>query len=297
MARHQWADVRFIYAIREDRPKGLIKIGSAANVPQRLHELQRQCARPLKLVGVRRWIGSHTRLAEASIHHALSDHRAKPHIIARRGLCGVREWFHPHEDVLDFISDWPPDVEGALEGEPYSLGKGVSAFKLGLPLEAYAADGPLVGFPSYTASDFAKHGMSENQAALAAADHAELLRFDLLNGFGAMVEPWVHAPFGLAMMLRDRYSVPLNVAMWLADFLAQLVRNRGRYLRYEAVGITTLRWETHSCGRGEGSSNFGHYAAKGSRFELAKGMLIGNTHLLPGTALGCSCHAFIENDE
>lgn len=118
VARIPWADERFIYAIREDRKGGLIKIGTATNVPRRMREIQKMCARPLKLAGVELWVGDHARFQEAMIHHVLSAHRAKPHIIMKRGLHGRREWFHPRDEVLAFIANWPVDIEQARTCEP-----------------------------------------------------------------------------------------------------------------------------------------------------------------------------------
>ena len=118
VARRAWADERFIYAIREDRKTGLIKIGTATDVPQRMRDIQKLCAHPLKLVGVELWVGDHARFQEAMIHHVLSAHRAKPHIILKRGLHGRREWFHPRDEVLAFIANWPVDVEQARTYEP-----------------------------------------------------------------------------------------------------------------------------------------------------------------------------------
>lgn len=112
-----WAEVRFVYAIREDRPKGLLKIGSATDVPKRLKALQRETERPLVLHGVEAWVGSHARMAEAFIHHDLRLHRAPFHIVERRGLKGGREWFYPKPEVLEYVADWSPDCEDALTFE------------------------------------------------------------------------------------------------------------------------------------------------------------------------------------
>jgi hypothetical protein len=219
------------------------------------------------------------------LHHALKEHRAKPHIIAKRGLCGVREWFHPHANVVAFIKDWPKDIEDALAFEPLSLGKEFTVSRMRLKLSDYFANGSLVGFPTYSAREFAEFfGVSEAQGHLIAADHAALLDFDFTGGIGVLVAENPYA-FLLAMEMRERYGLSWETTLPIGEFFIRLVDQRREFVRLLAAGVETRVWGGSCC------KLSGHGAVDGADFDLAEGFSVDGRPLLPGTSLGCSCYA------
>jgi T5orf172 domain len=116
-----WPSTRFIYAVQEQRRNGLIKIGTANNLTNRLREVGKQTPHGIDLLGVTVWHGEHARLAEAMIHHHLSAYRVRPHQMARRNIKAKREWFHPKPEVLEWVEGATYPLEVAMTLEPRRL--------------------------------------------------------------------------------------------------------------------------------------------------------------------------------
>ncbi len=77
--------------IAHDAIDNLIKIGTSGNYVLRLKSIGTQKRRTLNLLGMMQ--GGHS--IERQVHKLFSGH-----------LANGREWFHPHQDILDFVQEY-----------------------------------------------------------------------------------------------------------------------------------------------------------------------------------------------
>ena len=110
--RPRWekSEVRFVYFLQEKSRWRLVKIGASNDVAKRFRAIQSAHRYPLTVLGVlrcpdRAWF-------EHVLHWSFKAYRVR----------GRREWFHPAEDLMDFITENTVSLADAATAPIYDPG-------------------------------------------------------------------------------------------------------------------------------------------------------------------------------